>query len=405
LYDSTTLTLPAAPATLAPFPPTVQEDAMARVKPIVNRDDVAPEHHALFDELAALRGRISGPSTVVLHSPGLARPWNQISEYLHRDSIVEAPHAELAVCATARERDCGYVWNAHVPLARKAGISAETIAAVAGRRPAAELPEGERAVVLYVQQLLRNNRVDGDVFDRLLSAHSPRWLVELTVWIGRYAALSGILNAFEVTPSSPAETLPPVPRAPRAAAGARAPLPAPRLTPIVGRDQVPEEYRAVFDAVTEGRGGVRGPFPMLLYSPVLCRRHLDVGTHLRFESRLSPAERELAIVATAREKDCPYIWAAHAPAARKAGVGDAVVAVVRDRGDLAAVPPAERDVIDYVRQLLRESAVTQPVFDRLRDAHGVTWLVELTCLVGHYGIVASILNAFELAPRPDAEPL
>jgi 4-carboxymuconolactone decarboxylase len=260
-------------------------------------------------------------------------------------------------------------------------------------------------VVLYVQQLLRNNRVDGDVFDRLLSAHSPRWLVELTVWIGRYAALSGILNAFEVTPSSPAETLPPVPRAPRAAAGARAPLPAPRLTPIVGRDQVPEEYRAVFDAVTEGRGGVRGPFPMLLYSPVLCRRHLDVGTHLRFESRLSPAERELAIVATAREKDCPYIWAAHAPAARKAGVGDAVVAVVRDRGDLAAVPPAERDVIDYVRQLLRESAVTQPVFDRLRDAHGVTWLVELTCLVGHYGIVASILNAFELAPRPDAEPL
>ena len=37
---------------------------MARVKLIVDKEDVAPEHHALFDALAALRGRISGPSTV-----------------------------------------------------------------------------------------------------------------------------------------------------------------------------------------------------------------------------------------------------------------------------------------------------------------------------------------------------
>src|SRR5213083_3704589 len=114
---------------------------MARVKLIVDKADIAPEHHALFDTLAALRGRVSGPSTIVLHSPGLARPWNEVSEYLHRESLVEAPHAELAVCATAREKDCGYIWNAHVPLALKAGIARQTIAAVAERRSADELPE------------------------------------------------------------------------------------------------------------------------------------------------------------------------------------------------------------------------------------------------------------------------
>src|SRR5213594_4606309 len=138
---------------------------MARVKLIVNKEDIAPEHHALFDKLAALRGRISGPSTVVLWSPGLARPWNEISEYLHRQSIVEPQHAELAVCATARERDCGYVWNAHVPLALKAGIARQTIAAVAERRPDSELPEPARTVVLYASQLLQRNRVEDDVFD------------------------------------------------------------------------------------------------------------------------------------------------------------------------------------------------------------------------------------------------
>ena len=378
---------------------------MARVKLIVNKEDIAPEHHALFDELAALRGRISGPSTIVLHSPRLARPWNAISEYLHRESIVEPADAELAVCATAREKDCGYIWNAHVALARKADVAAETIDAVRDRRPAAELPARDAAVVLYVRQLLQDNRVERLVFDRLLSAHGPQWLVELTSWIGRYGALAGILNAFELTPAPPAEVLPAIPGAVRAAAAwARSPLSTPRITPIVQRDQVPEEHRAVFDAVAEGRGSVRGPFSILMHSPVLCRRLLDVGNYLRANSQVQADSRELAVIATAREKDCPYVWAAHAPAARKAGASDAAVAAARDRGDLAGLPSAERDALDYVRQLLGTNRVVQPLFDRLRGRYGVPWLVDLTCLVGHHGIVTAILNAFEVAPAPDAEP-
>jgi hypothetical protein len=35
----------------------------------------------------------------------------------------------------------------------------------------------------------------------------------------------------------------------------------------------------------------------------------------------------------------------------------------------------------------------------------VTWLVERTCLVGDYGIVSSVLNAFEVAPAAGAEQL
>jgi len=377
---------------------------MARVKLIVSRDDIAAEHHALFDELAALRGRVSGPSTVVLHSPGLARPWNEISEYLHRHSVVEAQHAELAVCATAREKDCAYIWNAHVPLARKAGVTAVTLDLVRDRRNVIGMSGAEMAIVQYVRQLIQTNRVESSLFDQLLRAHGPQWLVELTVWIGRYQALAGILNGFDVKPTMAAEELPVLPRASGTEA-ARAPLAAPRVEPISRREQVPQEHRAIFDAVAEGRGSVRGPFSILMYSPVLCRRHLDVGTFLRFNSRLDADSRELAIIATAREKDCPYIWAAHAPAARLAGVANGIVSVVRDRGDLAGVPGTERDIVDYARQLIKDNTVTPVLFDRLQGRHGVPSLVELTCLIGHYGIVASILNAFEVAPAPDAEPL
>src|SRR5207302_8846159 len=104
------------------------------------------------------------------------------------------------------------------------------------------------------------------------------------------------------------------------------------------------------------------------------RRHLDVGTYLRFKSRLEPASRELAIVATAREKDCPYVWAAHAPAARKAGISDAAVGAVRDHGDLEGVPTDEGEIAGYVRMLSRTNAVAQDLFDRLQSRYGVPWL-------------------------------
>src|SRR5262249_61397099 len=112
--------------------------------------------HARFDDLAALRGRISGPSTVVLHSPGLARPWNEISEFLHRHSLVEAQLAELAVCTTAREKDCGYIWNAHVALARNAGVSATTPALVRHRRNVSGMPGEGMVIVPCVRQPLQS---------------------------------------------------------------------------------------------------------------------------------------------------------------------------------------------------------------------------------------------------------
>lgn len=380
---------------------------MARVKLIRNKEDIAPEHHALFEELAALRGRISGPSTVVLHSPGLAKPWNEVSEHLHRQSMVEPQHAELAVCATAREKDCGYIWNAHVPAARKAGVSDRTIAAVRERRGLEGLAGQEATVVRYVRQLLQGNRVDADVFDALLKGHGTAWMVELTAWIGRYGALAGILNGFELTPENPAEVLP-VGGSRRAEARAtNVPPPAatPRVTPITSREQMEEKDQGIFDAVGEGRGSVRGPWAILMYSPPLCQRIFDVSNYLRFQSEVEPGLRELATIATAREKDCPYVWAAHAPAARKEGVSPEAIAAVRDREDAAGLGSQETGVIQYVREQLRGNRVSQDLFDRLKDAHGVRWLVELTCLIGHCGFVTGILNAFEVAPAADAEQL
>ena len=78
---------------------------------------------------------------------------------------------------------------------------------------------------------------------------------------------------------------------------------------------------------------------------------------------------------------------------------------MRDRTGLATLAQSDADIVDYVRQLQRTNRVAQPLFDRLRERHGIPWLVELTALIGHYGMVTAQLNAFEMAPREGVELL
>lgn len=179
----------------------------------------------------------------------------------------------------------------------------------------------------------------------------------------------------------------------------------PRVTPIQSREQVKAEDQGVFDTVAAVRGTVRGPSSIVLHSPGLAAQHVHLSGYFNGRSLIKERELELAVIATAREKDCRYVWAAHVVGARKAGVSEAAVAAVRDRGDVAGLGATEGMIVTYVRQLLQNNKVEQGVFDGLQKQFGTPWLVELTALIGHYGYLAGVLNAFDLLPAPDAEQL
>ena len=63
-------------------------------------------------------------------------------------------------------------------------------------------------IIEYTRQLLRNNRVDQNLFDDLVKRHGVRWLVELTATIGQYQYISAINNAFGMEPRADADQLP-----------------------------------------------------------------------------------------------------------------------------------------------------------------------------------------------------
>lgn len=179
----------------------------------------------------------------------------------------------------------------------------------------------------------------------------------------------------------------------------------PRVAPITGKSDVPAEHHAVVDAVVNVFGNVRGPFSMLLHSPKLAARVLSLVTFFRDESVVEPKLRSVAILTAVREREAAYVWAAQVAAARRNGLREEVIDLIRAKGDPGKLPAEEREIVTYARQLLRTNRVDQAVFDALKNRFGVQWLVELTAAANYFALLAGIVNAFEVAAPPDGDKL
>jgi 4-carboxymuconolactone decarboxylase len=175
-----------------------------------------------------------------------------------------------------------------------------------------------------------------------------------------------------------------------------------RITYRDSRDKLPEGGESAYDGIAESRGGVRGPFPVLLNHPDLAALIGAVGHHVRYEGELPDADREIAIISVARQFDCAYEWAAHAAIARDSGVDDAVVEAIADTEDPAEMPEPARSIVAYAWSLLEDHAVDEDTYETVLNRYGESGVVELTVTVGYYCLIACVLNAFEVLP--DEEP-
>jgi 4-carboxymuconolactone decarboxylase len=141
--------------------------------------------------------------------------------------------------------------------------------------------------------------------------------------------------------------------------------------PPVTRDRVQEDLRNIFDEVSSGPGGVgTGPMSVLKYSPEMSRRAVPLFNYVRNESVLPQKVRELAMLTTARAKDCPYIWNAHAALGRQAGLSDAVVDSLRDRTPLPPMSVEESVVINLGMEFFQTNRVSQETFDVALEQFG-----------------------------------
>ena len=164
----------------------------------------------------------------------------------------------------------------------------------------------------------------------------------------------------------------------------------PRVPPITGKADVPAQYHDVVDDVVGVFGQIRGPFSMLLHSPKLAEKMLQLVKFNRDESIVEPQLRSIAILASVRERDAAYVWAAQVGAARRAELPEATIDLLRAKGDPASLPTDEREIVVYVRQLMRANKVHQGAFDVLAKRHGAQWMVEMTAAANYCAMLCGV---------------
>ena len=171
--------------------------------------------------------------------------------------------------------------------------------------------------------------------------------------------------------------------------------------PVIKREELDEAGKKVDDA----RADAFGPGAIRLYSPPVADYMTGVNEYLRRKSGLEPRFVELAILVTAREMDCEYVWTAHEPAALKAGLEQGVIDAVKYRKPVTALGEKEAVIIQLGRDSIAKHKVGSDTFARASKLFGNQGVVNIVSLMGDYAATTMLLNVADQHVRPSDKPL
>jgi 4-carboxymuconolactone decarboxylase len=180
----------------------------------------------------------------------------------------------------------------------------------------------------------------------------------------------------------------------------------PRL-PVITDDKLSDRQKELMEAIRSGpRGRVSqgGPFGVYLHAPDFGDLTQRLGAHCRYKTGIAPRLSEFAILCTARQWRAHYEWHAHAAIAEKAGVAPGTIRDIKAGRAPKTAKKDERAIYDFVQELYKTRRVSERTYKRVHGFLGDSLMVELVGLLGYYGLVAMMLDVFNVALPEGATP-
>ena len=184
--------MPAPPGRLGPLAP----------------HDLDPEQTRVLDAmLSGPRGKsgflsrerpVAGPFAPWLLSPGFAHRAQELGAYVRYGTSLDARLKELAIIVVGAAWKAGYEFAAHGPMAIRAGVSREVVAALARAETPSFDRDDERIVYEFARDLVENRRVADERYAAAVELLGEAGTVELVGTLGYYTLVCMTLNAFEV---------------------------------------------------------------------------------------------------------------------------------------------------------------------------------------------------------------
>ena len=158
-----------------------------------------PELAAIEQSILAERGRISPLYQVLLNSAPIAAGWERMLTAVRNQSSVPADLRELMILRVAVLNRAAFEFDAHVPHAERAGVSAAMIAATREAPLPAGLFSPAQALVLELADAMTLEvEVPDALMVRLQSLFDAQGLVEAVATVAAYNMVSRLLVALHV---------------------------------------------------------------------------------------------------------------------------------------------------------------------------------------------------------------
>jgi 4-carboxymuconolactone decarboxylase len=158
------------------------------------------QKQAAAEFLAARKYAVQGPFEPMMYSPPVMSRARAMGDYLRYASGVGNTLSEFAILITARDWGQDYEWSAHAPIAAKAGIAPEKIAALReGRRPEA-MSRDEAIIYDFATELLHNKGVSDATFQAAEKRFGKPAVVDLVGIVGYYTFNAMMLNTARYKP-------------------------------------------------------------------------------------------------------------------------------------------------------------------------------------------------------------
>jgi 4-carboxymuconolactone decarboxylase len=143
-------------------------------------------------------GKLIGPFNPNLHSPGITPGLLQLLQAESKNTSLDKRTREVVILTVVAVWKSPYALYAHSAIARNLGVPENAIRELVTGRESERLSPKERVAHRFARQLVREFRVEVDLYRDAESTFGRSGLVEMLYLIGIYLLTAAVLNAFEI---------------------------------------------------------------------------------------------------------------------------------------------------------------------------------------------------------------
>ncbi len=153
-----------------------------------------------------------------------------------------------------------------------------------------------------------------------------------------------------------------------------------------------------------GSGSLNGPLAFAAYNPEVGDALLDLHD-AAIGGTLDAHARELAIMVACRETNYNLEWNGHMASAKRAGVSDKVLDIVRKGDSLKGVDEKDATIIRLGRELYGNRKVDSATFKKVVDLWGARGAMDMVAVMNTYAVSGFFAIAVDEHAADGAESL